>query len=507
MNTDPSNAGTGTRSAGSRGLWNGVRMRVADAAADPDAAPRRVSLPTDWEAPAAEALAALVSGNGATSLAEAAGRWIDRLANLPGAGRDLPRKLVRLLLLRQAAPGPAIWAADHAAAPSFVINLAAFVKPGSGFETESYTDALHTLAHALRLAEPELFAPSLTPQLLLTNLDACLAGLGLDYDAEPGRDVARCLAAAAAGVMRGDEDGDQLSLVRPPSCCAVPGLSSLAALVREAAPPGRRIETGFSAPGPVDALLGVEGCGLAPIFSPLRPDGRLSESTLARLSGRGLTPEAALALSLSGDGVLPRPGRDAWLAMHRALAGLVDRMPPLPERQPTLLPAGTTRRDLPARRRGFTQKAAIAGHRLFLQTGEFDDGSLGELVITPPRETPAMRGLMDAFTRSVSLGLQHGVPLEAYVEAFAYSRFGPAGQVDGDTGIAHATSLLDYAFRMLSEAYLGRPLPDAPHVDADPSLDDRPLLPLDLPETGARPRSPTTGRTSRTMLRVVGGGA
>ena len=503
----PNSSSSGDRSPGSRGLWNGVRMRIADAAADPDAAPRHVTLPTDWDNPAAEALAALVPGSGAVLLAEAAGRWIDRLASLPGAESGLARRLVRLLLLRQAAPSPAIWAADHAAAPSFVINLAGFVKPGSGFETESYTEALHTLAHTLRLAEPELFAPSLTPKLLLTNLDACLAGLGLDYDAEPGRDVARCLAAAAAGVTRGDEDGDQLSLVRPPSCCAVPGLSSLAALVREAAPQGRRIETGFSAPGPVDALLGVEGCGLAPIFSPLRPDGRLSESTLARLSGRGLTPEAALALSLSGDGVLPRPGRDAWLAMHRALAGLVDRMPPLPERQPTLLPAGPVRRDLPARRRGFTQKAAIGGHRLFLQTGEFDDGSLGELTITPPRETPAMRGLMDAFTRSVSLGLQHGVPLEAYVDAFAYTRFGPAGPVDGDNGITHATSLLDYAFRMLSEAYLGRPLPDAPHRDAEPNVDDRPMLPLDLPETGTRSRPVSVGRASRTLLRVVGGAA
>ena len=490
----------------SRSLWNGVRMRVADAAADPDAAPRRVSLPTDWDSPAAEALAALVPGDGAISLAEAAGRWIDRLASLPGAGDGLARRLVRLLLLRQAAPGAASWGADHTAAASFVINLAGFVKPGSGFETESYAEALQTLAHALRLAEPELFASGEPPTLLLTNLDACLAGLGLDYDGEPGRDVARCLAAAASGVMRGDEDGAQLSLVRPPSCCAVPGLSSLATLVRDTAPPGRRIETGFSAPGPVDALLGVEGCGLAPIFSPLRPDGRLSESTLARLSGRGLTPEAALALSLSGDGVLQRPGRDSWLAMHRALAGLVDRMPALPERQPTLLAGGPVRRDLPARRRGFTQKAAIGGHRLFLQTGEFDDGSLGELTITPPRETPAMRGLMDAFTRSVSLGLQHGVPLEAYVEAFAYTRFGPAGPVDGDNGIAHATSLLDYAFRMLSEAYLGRSLPDAPHADADAHLDDRPLLPLDLPETGSR-RPAAGARASRTMLRVVGGGA
>ncbi len=485
----------------SRGRWNGVRMRTAHEAADPDATPRRITLPADWDDGAAQALAALVPGSGNASLAEAADRWIDRLAGLPGAPDGLGRALAVLLLLRRAAPGPGTWAGAETEpagpAPLFVLNLAAFVKPGSGFETDSYEAALGTVAHALRLVSARSGAAP--PRLLLTNLDACLAGLGLDYDDENGRDVARCLATAAAGLLRGDADGGQLSLVRPPTRCAVPGLAALAAVVREAPPPGCRVETGFSQPGAVDTLLGVEGCGLAPIFSPLRPDGRLSTSTLARLSGRGLTPEAALALSLSGDGVLPRPGRDAWLAMHRALAGLVDHMPPLPEHQPVLAAAGPARRELPARRRGFTQKAAIGGHRVFLQTGEFEDGSLGELAITPPRETPAMRGLMDAFARSVSLGLQHGVPLEAYVDAFAYTRFGPAGPVDGDGGIAHATSLLDYAFRMLSETYLGRPLPDAPHPEAD-AHDERPLLPLDLPETGTRPRA-----AGRSGLRLVGG--
>ncbi len=482
-----------------RGCWNGVRMRVAHEAADPDAIPRRVTLPADWDDGAAQALAALIPGESDGVLSDAADRWIDRLTGLPGAPDGLGRSLALLLLLRRAAPGPALWAEVPAeAAPGFVLNLAGFVKPGSGFETDSYETALRTLAQALRLAATP---GGPLPRLMLTNLDACLAGLGLDYDDENGRDVARCLATAAGGLLRGDADGGQLSLVRPPTRCAVPGLAALAAVVREAPPPGCRIETGFSVPGPVDSLLGVEGCGLAPIFSPLRPDGRLSGSTLARLSGRGLTPEAALALSLAGDGVLPRPGRDAWLAMHRALAGLVDHMPPLPEHQPTIAAAGPVRRELPSRRRGFTQKTAIGGHRVFVQTGEFEDGSLGELAITPPKETPAVRGLMDAFARSVSLGLQHGVPLESYVDAFAYTRFGPAGPVDGDGGIGHATSLLDYAFRMLSETYLGRPMPDAPHGDAD-AHDEPPLLPLDLPETGARPRPGGGGRGG---LRLVGG--
>ncbi len=487
-----------TPASAGRRRWNGVRMRTAHEAADPDASPRHVTLPADWDDGAAQALAALTPGSGPVALADAANGWIDRIAALPGAGETLGRALGLLLLLRRAAPTEPVWA-DIATEPAgFVLNLAAFVKPGSGFETESYAAALGTLTHALRLLAT---AGQPAPRLLLTNLDACLAGLGIDYDNEAGRDIARCLASSAAGFAHGGSDGGQLALIRPPARCVVPGLAALAALPIDAMRKGARIETGFSRPGPVDSLLGVEGCGLAPIFSPLRPDGRLSESTLARLAGRGLTPEAALALSLAGDGVLPRPGRDSWLAMHRALAGLVDRMPPLPEHQPALAATATPRRDLPARRRGFTQKAAIAGHRLFLQTGEFEDGSLGELAITPPRETPAMRGLMDAFGRSVSLGLQHGVPLEAYVEAFAYTRFGPSGPVEGDGAISHATSLLDYAFRMLSEVYLGRALPDAPHDRLPTHDDDRPMLPLDLPAAGpARP-------TGRAALRLVGGAA
>ncbi len=490
-----------------RGRWNGVRMRTAHAAADPDSTPRRITLPADWDDQAAQGLAALVPGEAAAALADAADLWIDRAAGLPGAPDGTGRALGLMLLLRRAAPTPDLWAGPGAEAPGFVLNLAAFVKAGSGLETESYAEALHALTGTLRRLS-RAAGGGVVPRLLLSNLDGCLAALGLDYDDEAGRDVARCLAGAATAAAHGAGDGGQLALIRPPARCVVPGLAALAGELARTAPGGGRIETGFSEPGPVDALLGVEGCGLAPIFSPLRPDGRLSQSTLARLSGRGLTPEAALALSLAGDGVLPRPGREAWLAMHRALTGLVDRMPPLPEHPPAFIKAGPEpeagagRRELPARRRGFTQKAAIGGHRLFLQTGEFEDGSLGEVAITPPRETPAQRGLMDAFGRSVSLGLQHGVPLEAYVEAFAYTRFGPSGTVEGDGSIAHATSLLDYAFRTLAEAYLGRVLPDllpgAPH--AGPSAaDEPPLLPLDLPPTGGRPRA-----AGRAPLRVVG---
>src|SRR6202007_804126 len=111
-------------------------------------------------------------------------------------------------------------------------------------------------------------------------------------------------------------------------------------------------------------------------------------------------------------------------------------------------------RALPPRRAGYTQKAAVGGHRLYLRTGEYDDGSLGEVFIALHKEGAAFRGLMDNFAVAVSLGLQHGVPLEAFVEAFTFTRFGPAGAVEGDAAVTHATSLLDYAFRHLAANYL-----------------------------------------------------
>ena len=157
------------------------------------------------------------------------------------------------------------------------------------------------------------------------------------------------------------------------------------------------------------------------------------------------------------------------------------------------------RRELPARRAGYTQKAAVGGHRLYLRTGEYDDGTLGEMFVALHKEGAAFRGLMDNFAIAVSLGLQHGVPLEAFVEAFTFTRFGPAGAVEGDPAVAHATSLLDYAFRHLAANYLGRrDIPEAEPEEADTvgngSRDHAPLLPLDLPaELAARAQAGVQG--------------
>jgi ribonucleoside-diphosphate reductase alpha chain len=114
------------------------------------------------------------------------------------------------------------------------------------------------------------------------------------------------------------------------------------------------------------------------------------------------------------------------------------------------------RRRLPDRRSGYTQKAVIAGHKVYLRTGEYSDESLGEIFIDMHKEGAAFRSLMNNFAIAVSLGLQHGVPLEEYVDAFTFTRFEPNGPVVGHANIKMATSIIDYIFRELAVSYLGR---------------------------------------------------
>ena len=118
---------------------------------------------------------------------------------------------------------------------------------------------------------------------------------------------------------------------------------------------------------------------------------------------------------------------------------------------------------MPARRKGYTQKATVGGHKVYLHTGEYNDGHLGEIFIDMHKEGAAFRSLMNNFAIAISLGLQYGVPLEEYVEAFTFTRFEPAGLVQGNATIKNATSILDYIFRELAVSYLGRT--DLAHVD------------------------------------------
>ena len=115
-----------------------------------------------------------------------------------------------------------------------------------------------------------------------------------------------------------------------------------------------------------------------------------------------------------------------------------------------------TRRKLPDRRKGYIQKAAVGGHKVYLHTGEYDDGELGEIFIDMHKEGAAFRSLMNNFAIGISIGLQYGVPLEEFVDAFVFTRFEPAGPVTGNDSVKSSTSILDYIFRELGISYLGR---------------------------------------------------
>jgi ribonucleoside-diphosphate reductase alpha chain len=145
---------------------------------------------------------------------------------------------------------------------------------------------------------------------------------------------------------------------------------------------------------------------------------------------------------------------------------------------------------LPKRRRGFTQEARVGGHKIFLRTGEYEDGKLGEIFIDMHKEGAAFRSLMNCFAMSVSVGLQYGVPLETFVEQFTFTRFEPQGQVEGHPNVKLATSIVDYLFRVLGIEYLHRY--DLAHVK---------------PEDGATPLVSTADRASATTLGMGSSGS
>ena len=117
---------------------------------------------------------------------------------------------------------------------------------------------------------------------------------------------------------------------------------------------------------------------------------------------------------------------------------------------------------MPERRKGYTQKAIVGGHKVYLRTGEYEDGNLGEIFIDMHKEGAGFRAMMNNFAIAVSVGLQYGVPLEEFVDAFTFTKFEPAGMVQGNDSIKNATSILDYIFRELAVSYLDRT--DLAHV-------------------------------------------
>ncbi|UPO79679.1 vitamin B12-dependent ribonucleotide reductase [Parasaccharibacter sp. TMW 2.1888] len=497
--------------------WNGVHMRTLQTSIDPDStALRAVTLPSVWSDDAAQALVQLAPAEGGpVRLASESARWvemIDTTPHLPHSPQDAPpvgRGLSCLLLMQQMAPNAALWRNEPDGQPGFIIRLSGFVQDGI-FATEHFAACLKLACDSLRrldaarrpyrsgdlplFDDPAPRGDSDGPAgiVLLTDLDACLAGLGLDYDSDEGRAIATAITrftrlVAHAGTATPEKafscpqapDLEQASIAISAATQSLSGLAT--------------IETGFSSPGPVDALLDVESCGLGPIFSLVNSQGGLHPSTLERLAHKGLSPEAALALTLDGQTPLQPAGAKAHALMHDAVLPFCDHLPALPEPETDDLKEKLgrgVRRPLPMRQGGFSQRTSIGGHRLFMRTGEFEDGSLASLSLTPPRESPMARGLMECFSQAVSIGLQFGVPLEVFVEQFAYSRFGACGTVEGDEMASYATSMLDYAFRALSEAYLGQRMPDAP-AESGEKQHEAPMLPFGPEQDGpsSRPRN------------------
>ena len=483
-------------------IWRGVRMRDTEAGADPDATPRALTLPASWDDRAAAALAVLAPGDGKANLPRAAESWIRPLASSARLEGDpeLADRLHALLLQRQAAPTAPLWGgSDEGTPPGFVMNLPAFYDEAAGFDVDSFIDAVRTAAFALRLSEPAAGRVAIG----FTDLDGLLARIGLDYETPEARDLAATIAAILRGTVDITLAGEQPDLLsclpswpEPPKLRRMPKLSAAAARARTEALRGSASmpSTAISVPGPADALLGAETGGIAPAFSAVDAAGKLTRAAQSRMAAMGLSAEAALGRILDGEQLLAPASLQAHQAMHDAVAPYMHAMPARPV---TGAVAATPplRRALPARCRGYTQRVAIGGHRVYVRTEEYADGTLGELHVTLPREGAVMRHMMESVTEAVSLGLQHGVPLEDYVKAFTLTRFGPAGAVEGDADIGHATSVLDYVFRNLALNYLGGC--SVPEGIPDARPDPLPLLPLDLP---------VQMRIRRTGLRLVANG-
>ncbi|MBW8814669.1 MAG: ribonucleotide reductase [Caulobacterales bacterium] len=181
---------------------------------------------------------------------------------------------------------------------------------------------------------------------------------------------------------------------------------------------------------------------------PLPWDATLAEvaAVLAEAKGpvrvRRAGPPASLLLEIAPTTDLPVLRAAAPEPEERVVERIVER--------------GRTRQKLPDRRKGYIQKASVGGHKVYLHTGEYDDGQLGEIFIDMHKEGAAFRSLMNNFAIAISIGLQYGVPLDEFVDAFVFTRFEPAGPVTGNDTVKSATSILDYIFRELGVSYLGR---------------------------------------------------
>ncbi|WOB77321.1 TSCPD domain-containing protein [Brevundimonas nasdae] len=223
------------------------------------------------------------------------------------------------------------------------------------------------------------------------------------------------------------------------------------------------------APASVAALLADPAAAAADLRRAIEPFSDMPDIAIEPMDWRTTSTQAARLLSQGALG-----GRRA-IRLSRAAppAGPLLSLPSLDTARPETSreaprPAPTervvervvererARRKLPDRRKGYIQKAAVGGHKVYIHTGEYEDGELGEIFIDMHKEGAAFRSLMNNFAIAISIGLQYGVPLDEFVDAFVFTRFEPAGRVTGNDSIKSATSILDYIFRELGVSYLDR---------------------------------------------------
>jgi len=324
------------------------------------------------------------------------------------------------------AHGELMGRADLAEAPA--INHAALFSRGFTDHEIAAVEAALPLVRRL----PEAFAPAVIGEGFLRDV----MGAGAEQLADPSFDALALMgfttaevAAAEAHALGADSLANAAFLTpaareifrTAEALGDLPRRAMAAALADTlAAPPVEEVEAPWSAT-PAEVLERLQAA-----------DGPI------RVRRAAAPADVALLLPSPAD---PRPARGPEPA-ERIVERVVER--------------DRTRRKLPDRRKGYIQKAAVGGHKVYLHTGEYDDGELGEIFIDMHKEGAAFRSLMNNFAIAISIGLQYGVPLDEFVDAFVFTRFEPAGAVTGNDTVRSATSILDYIFRELGVSYLGR---------------------------------------------------
>lgn len=299
------------------------------------------------------------------------------------------------------------------------------------------------------LASAQSLSAAVSPWVI--GVDFCEDALGLDREAcaEPGFDLLGALGFSAEAQAQ----AEAFAL----GCGALDARAGLTASQAAVFAPAQRLESGLELgaaiapflagpPAPVVALPATAGpADLEALWRRARALGLAGLWTTSRLPRAGDPVGAAWAQKPPA----PEPARDSEPQVER-IEVVVERV------VEKIIERAGERRRLPDRRKGYIQKATVGGHKVYLHTGEFDDGELGEIFIDMHKEGAAFRSLMNNFAISISIGLQYGVPLEEFVDAFVFTRFEPAGEVTGNDSITRATSILDYIFRELAVSYLGR---------------------------------------------------